>query len=106
MPRHLVYGGSPEKLNSERNKLVSWVRLPPPDKYNLIVVMDEQFELQYWAGRLLGNDQAYEIAEEIIESQKAYHKLKMKDFKCSFYDRGKNLQKCKQHCGSELCEKG
>lgn len=40
MPRHLVYGGSPEKLNSERNKLVSWVRLPPPDKYNLIVDME------------------------------------------------------------------
>ena len=26
--------------------------------------------------------------------------------KCSFYDRGKNLEPCPQHCGSELCKKG
>lgn len=40
---------------------------------------NEEFILEYWAGRLIDSPQAYEIAEEIINSQKSYHKAKVKE---------------------------
>ncbi|KKN79746.1 hypothetical protein LCGC14_0337680 [marine sediment metagenome] len=32
-------------------------------------------EIQYWAGRLIGHDQAYDIAEEIVEAIKHSEQL-------------------------------